>query len=326
MEFNQALLKSWVGVLVLGWIMLLPVRTIALPTSPIKVPGTAVSLTPPAGFKASQLFSGFEQQLSGASITVTELPIPQSDQKTALEKLSSPEVLKMRGIRLLNLQDTIIDRHRSKLLLVSQEVRGTPFLQWIAILTQGDRAVMVVTSFPKAQAKTLQEPLRQAILNLKWTPNLQIDPLGGLPFSFTPAGDLKIWQRMSSMVALTQNGVHVPSPQAASKPFLLVGSAYQEIQIPDIALFSRKHLQQVSAQIRDLVEISGDRKTVAGQRAFEIVAQGVDISTQIPLTVYLTIIATEKTYYIVQGFVPKADAKKYLPIFRTIAESVRTKI
>lgn len=325
MKFNRALLKSSVSLLTPGLMMLASMGAIALPP-PIQVPGTAVSLTPPEGFKASQLFTGFEQQASGASIMVTEMPIPKAQQKEVIEKLNSADALNVRGIRLLDRQDTIINGQQGKLLLVSQEVQGTAFLQWIAILTQGDRAVMIVTPFPKAQAKTLQEPLRQAILSLKWAPTIQTDPLAGLPFRFTPAGDLKIWQRMSSMVALTQNGVHSPSPRAAAKPLLLVGSAYQEIQIIDIAQFSRKHLQQLSTQIQNLAEVSGDRKTIAGQKAFEIVAQGVDSSTKIPLTVYLTIITTERTYYIVQGFVPKADSKKYLPIFRTIAESVRPKI
>jgi hypothetical protein len=324
MKFAQTLLKSSLGFLVPTLIVLGSIRAIAIPSAPAKVPGTAVSITPPAGFKASKLFTGFEQTESGASMMVTEIPIPKNEQQKAIAKLSSAATLKTKGISLISSQDMTVDGHRGKLLLVSQEFRGIPFLKWMVVLAKGDRALMVVAPFPESLSQKLREPLRQSILTLKWTPGIQTSRLEGLPFSFQEQGDLKVSERMSNMVLLTKNGVMPPIP--ASKPILIVGVAYQEAQILDIAQFTQKHLKQVSNQVRDLTEVSRKHKTIAGQKAFEIVAQGYDVRNKTPLTVYEVIIATNKTYYIVQGFVPKTNAAKYLPIFRAIAESVRPKI
>lgn len=324
MKFAQTLLKSSLGLFVPTLIVLSSIQAIAIPPTPAKVPGTAVSITPPAGFKASKLFTGFEETESGASLMVTDIPVPQNAQANAIEQLSSAKVLKTKGMSLISSQDTTVDGHRGKLLLVSQEVQGIPFLKWIVVLAKGDRALMVVAPFPESQSQKLREPLRQSVLTLKWTPGIQTSRLEGLPFSFQEQGDLKVSERMSNMVLLAKNGVMPPIP--ASEPILIVGVAYQEAQILDIAQFTQKHLEQLSNQVRDLTEVSRKHKTIAGQKAFEIVAQGYDVRNKTPLTVYEVIIATNKTYYIVQGFVPKTNAAKYLPIFRAIAESVRPKI
>jgi hypothetical protein len=323
MRFAQTLLKLSLGLFTPALIMSGSIRAIAIPPTPTKVPGTAVSIAPPAGFKASKFFTGFEQTESGASMMVTEIPVPQNAQQEAIAKLSSAATLKTKGISLISSQDTTVDGHRGKLLLVSQSFRGIPFLKWIIVLAKGDRALMVVAPFPESQSQRLREPLRQAILNLKWQPDNQKSQLEGLPFMLQEQGDLKISVRMSNTVVLTKNAAQPPLPP--SDPLLVVGVAYQEMQIPDIAQFARTRLQQ-TPQIRDLTEVSGDRKTIAGQKAFEIVAQAYDAETKTPLTVYQVIIATDKTYYIVQGLVTRTDAAKYLPIFRTIAESVRPKI
>ncbi len=253
---------------------------------------------------------------------VTEFPVPRDASHKILEKLSSANTFKAQGIRSLSSQDITIDGHRSKLLLLSQDFRGTVFLKWVAVLVTGDRALMIVAPFPESQTLKLREPLRKAILSLKWQPNQSVTPnsqLEGLPFTFQERGDLKIAGRMSNTVILTKNGAQPPTP--ASEPLLVVGVAYQETQIPDIAQFARKHLKQVS-QVRDLTEVSGDRKTIAGYKAFEIVSEGYDVRTNTSLTIYQVIIATNKTYYLVQGFVARTDTKKYLPIFQSIAESV----
>ncbi|NJM74606.1 MAG: hypothetical protein HC852_01185 [Acaryochloridaceae cyanobacterium RU_4_10] len=319
MKIVRFLAKSSGRFYILALIAVLQLQAIALPKSPAKVPGTSVRITPPEGFQPSQLFSGFEQKTSGASIVVVELPVPKEAIPKTLTQLGSPEALKSKGMRVIESKDITIAERPGKLLLVSQTAQGIPFLKWIAVLNEGDRILIVTAPFPESRSTALREPLRQAIMTVSWKASSPDRLLEGLPFSFQTYGDLKVSGRISNTVILTKNGAKSPIPP--SDPLLVLGSAYSQVQIEDLGKFSRTRLKQ-TPEVKDLVEISGQPTPIAGQKAFELVARGYDLRTNKPLTVYQVIIATDKTYYIVQGMVPNTSAQDYLPIFRSVAKSV----
>jgi hypothetical protein len=304
----------------LGLLALLatPLPARAEPNVLSRVPGTAVQIAPPEGFQPSKLFLGFEKQNTGAAILVTELPVPKAEIPKVLDKLNSAQALGSRGIRVIESKEIVISGIAGKLLLVSQSNQGVDFLKWIIVVAEGDRILIVTAPFPKSEAATLKEPLRRTIVGITWTPNQPAPKLEGLPFTFQPAGDLQVWTRLSNSVALTPNGVQPPIP--ASQPLLILGSAYQNVDLLDIAAFSRKRLK-TTLEVRGLTEVSSSSKTISGYPAFELVARGYDQKTNTPLTVYQVILKTEKTYYFMQGLVPNAKAQKYLPIFRAVANS-----
>jgi hypothetical protein len=319
MNILQFLVKSSLRFYILALIAVVPLQAIAAPRSPARVPGTSVSITPPEGFQPSKLFSGFEQQNSGASIVVIEMPVPKEAIPKTLALLSSPETFKSKGMRVIESKDITIAQRPGKLLLVSQPAQGIPFLKWIVVMSEGDSILIVTAPFPESSSTALREPLRQAITTLSWTTSKPDRLLEGLPFSFQTYGDLKVSGRLSNAIMLTRNGSKPPIPP--SEPLLVLGSAYSQTRIGDIDKFSRTRLQQTPS-VRDLVETSGQSTIISGQKAFELIAQGLDPQTKQPLTVYQVIIATDQTYYILQGMVPSARAKDYLPIFRSVAKSV----
>jgi hypothetical protein len=319
MKIVRFLAKSSGRFYILALIAVLQLQAIASPRSQAKVPGTSVSITPPEGFQPSHLFAGFEQQNTGASIMVTELPIPKESISRVYEQLTSNHTLKSKGLRLIESKDITLAERRGKLLLVSQVERGLSFLKWVAVVSESDRILLVTAPFPESRSATLRERLRQAILTVNWTTSAPNKLMEGLPFSFKAYGDLKVSGRISNTIILTKNGAKSPIPP--SDPLLVLGSAYSQIQIEDLGKFSRTRLKQ-TPEVKDLVEISGQPTPIAGQKAFELVARGYDLRTNKPLTVYQVIIATDKTYYIVQGMVPNTSAQDYLPIFRSVARSV----
>lgn len=303
---------------------LLGQMAIAAPVAPQTIPqqtiqGTSVSLTPPPGFAASRLFTGFEHAQAGASIMAMELPLPPDAAGSFLSRMSAAETLLTRGMRLLSVKDMSIGNYPGKLLLVSQSAGGTDYLKWIGATTVGDRALLVTAAFPATQAKTLQEPLRMAIATLTWRPGEQIQRLSGLPFTFQEQGDLKLSERLSNTVILARNGSKPPIP--ASEPLLVLGAASRPPQADDIAQFSRLRLQQLP-EVRNLAETSGTAIAVAGRDGFELIATAADNRTATPLTVYQAVIMTDKAYYLVQGMVPTTSATTYLPIFRNVTQSV----
>lgn len=250
---------------------------------------------------------------------VTEMPVPQASIPKVLAQLSSPDAFKSKGMRIIESKDITLTGRRGKLLLLSQSVQGVPFLKWLAVMSQGDRILLVTAPFPESQSATLREPLRQAILTLNWDASAPDRLLEGLPFSFKTYGDLKVSGRILNTIMLTKNGSKPPIPP--SDPLLILGSAYSQVKIEDIGKFSRTRLKQ-TPEIKNLLEASSQPITISGQKAFELIARGSDPRTNKPLTVYQVIIATDKTYYIVQGMVPSTRAEDYLPIFRSVAKSV----
>jgi hypothetical protein len=327
MKIQNILAQAMLPISILALVALAPLDAIAKPLPLTKVPGTTVELAPPEGFQLSKFFPGFEQQQTGATILVTEMPIPKAE--NAIAQLSSAQALKTRGMDLIESKDMTIDGRPAKLLLVSQFAQGIQFLKWIAVMGVGDRALLATASFPEAQAAKLKEPLRQAILQLRWTTSAAVQTFEGLTFDFKPVGDLEVSGRILNAVILTRKGAKMPLP--ATEPIMVLGSALTilgsglgRVTKQDLSAFSRLRLRQTT-EIAGFVETSGNAKTLAGQPAFELVATGYDRKTRIPLTVYQTIIVTDETYYILQGIVSTSNAKKYLPMFRAVANSFNLK-
>jgi hypothetical protein len=315
MKIQTLLAQVMLPVSILTLVALAPLDAIAKPLALRKIPGTTVEIAPPQDFQPSKFFPGFEQQQTGATILVTEMPIPKA--QNLIKQFSSANVLKSRGMTLLESKAIALDGRPGKLLLVAQSNEGIKFLKWI----------VATASFQESQTAALKEPLRQAVINLRWMPGTAVQPLEGLTFSFQPAGDLQIAGRVSNTVMLTKHGVKPPIP--AADPLMVLGSAlstrgssFAQLSGENLAAFSRLRLRQTT-QVTGLTETSGTLKTLAGQPSFELVATGYDLKTRTPLTVYQVIVSTNETYYILQGLVSQTSAPKYLPIFRAVADSLK---
>jgi hypothetical protein len=327
MKIQNILAQSMLPISILTLVALSPLDAIAKPLPLGKIPGTTVELAPPEGFQPSKFFPGFEQPQTGATILVTEMPIPNAE--SAIVQLSSAQTLKTRGMELIESKDMTIDGRPAKLLLVAQSAQGIKFLKWIVVMGVGDRALLATAAFPEPQAATLKEPLRQSMLQLRWTTSAAVKTFEGLTFNFKPVGDLEVSGRILNAVVLTRKGAKTPLP--AAEPIMVLGSALTilgsglgQITKQDLSAFSRLRLQQTTG-ITGFMETSGNAKTLAGLPAFELVATGYDRKTRVPLTVYQTIIVTDETYYILQGIVSTSNAKKYLPMFRAVANSFNLK-
>src|SRR5687768_16126066 len=68
------------------WFLIAIVRCSAIPAfaHAVRVPGTNVILTPPAGFSVASQYPGFEREADQASVMVTELPGAAADMLRAM--------------------------------------------------------------------------------------------------------------------------------------------------------------------------------------------------------------------------------------------------
>lgn len=95
----------------------------------VRIPGTSVTLVPPAGFSLAQQYPGVEHTDARASIMVTELPV------AAAKMIQSSEApaLASRGIVLISARDVSIDGKPARLLHVSQKTSAGEVLKWMLI-------------------------------------------------------------------------------------------------------------------------------------------------------------------------------------------------
>ena len=127
-----------------------------------RVPGTIVTMTPPAGFAAATQFSGFVDPTANASIMISELP-PEAYPALAsrLDSLKSAQAaFAPQGIKVAAMDRAPIAGGTALLLSGEQRAGGTAYKKWIALL-QGRKTVMITIQAPakaridKAAIRTL---------------------------------------------------------------------------------------------------------------------------------------------------------------------------
>jgi hypothetical protein len=281
----------------------------------VAVSGTHVAIVPPPGFSKADLFPGF-QKANEASIMITEMPQAPYDQVSAG---MNKEGLLTKGMTLLTRQDVKYGDRAGLLLSMSQTTRGTELLKWMGIFGGGDSTVLVVASYAKVLAKELGEPLRASVLSARWSGGAAPGHYDGLTFRVVESASLKIASRMGNLLLLTLAGRKgVVKPE---EPMLVVGSAMYNMRLGDLRTFAEARIAK-TAQAKDIRVVTGGEINVGGLPAYEIQATALNLKTDLPLALYQVIIRSPDTYYIAQGMVGEANAKKYLPELRQVARSL----
>lgn len=284
--------------------------------APSLVPGTRVTLEPPAGFAPAQRFPGFERPELGASIMVTELPVGFDELRKGMTK----QGLASRGMELLESRQVSIAGATADLLHVKQQAYGLEFLKWMLVAGNDSGSVMVVGTFPKAEGDSLGAAVRTAVLSTSLRADGEVDPLQGLPFGVAPGDKLKIAGRMGNMLMLTRGGTTRPTPP--EDPLYVVGNSLVDAQPDDLRAFS-EHRAMQTAQTRNVRILSGRDMGVDGMQAYEIVADAEDTKSGKPIRLYQVIAPEGRGYFIFQGLVGLDGAPEYLAEFRRVTDSFR---
>jgi hypothetical protein len=281
-----------------------------------QVPGTHVTLDPPAGFAAAAQFPGFQKADAGASIMVTEVPGPI----TAIAAGLTAEGLASRGWTLLDTDDVTISGRPARLVHFTQVASGVTFEKWLLAFGTAEQSVIIVGTFPQEQGDTFRAPVRQSLLSTRWDPTASVGMLDALPFQLQETSTLKISNRVSNAVMLTKGGVQ--GPVSADEPLLVVSASVSTVNLSNLETFSKDRLGQ-TRQIRQVQNITGESATVNGLRAYELTADALDGRAGTPIRVYQLIADDGGNYFIVQGFVGQGQAAQFLPEFRDVARSLR---
>ena len=285
--------------------------------SPVRVPGTKVSLQPPEGFVRSESFPGFQSAEKQASIMVTQMPAPAAEAMKGMTK----EGLATRGMTLLSSSSEKVGDRDALLLHIAQEAGGVEFLKWMLLTGDAETTALVVGTFPKSSGEELSAAIRTSVLTTSLASEGPGDLFEGLRFRITPTQRLKISNRVGNLLLLAES--EGTGPRAPGEPLYIVGSSIGPGGVGDLKAFSKTRAEQTE-QIQDLQNFSGREISVGGLAAYELLADAKDVKSGAPIRLYQVIVPDDGGYYfIVQGLVGVDRAAEMVPEFRRITESFR---
>jgi hypothetical protein len=282
---------------------------------PVRVPGTTVTLVPPAGFTPADRFPGFQRVDMSASIVVSELPGPAE----TMQKGMTRETLASRGMTLIRSETVKASGKDALLIHVSQSVDGKEYLKWMLIAGDEKKLVMIVGTFPK-EASELSLSIKRAILSASWSSLTKTPTNEGLTFRIFPTATLKRAGRVANMLVFNESGKMGPGD--ATQAVLVVGSSISDASIENVEKFARERATKTS-QVGPLRNIEGRELTTDGLPGYELVAEATDRKTGREVRMYQLILADQTTYYIAQGFVAASRGPAIVDQFRKVTGSFR---
>ena len=282
---------------------------------PVRVPGTKVSLQPPAGFSESQQYPGFQSESDRATIMVTELPGPAAEMIRAMTR----EALASKGMAVVASSQHVISGNPASLLNVRQSTPNGAVLKWMLIAGDRTTTIMIVGTFPGDRAETAGSAIKSALLSASWGASAP-SAFEGLPFRITPTPSLKLAKRVSNMLMLTESGT-IGTP-GSSEALYLIGHSIGQGDIGDVRTFSEARARQTTL-IKSLGNFAGRTIQVDGLDAYQLEADAVDARSRALMRLYQVIVPDETGYFIAQGISPANRAAELFAEFKKVTASFR---
>lgn len=281
-----------------------------------RVPGTSVRLVAPEGFSPARQFPGFQRDDLQTSIAVTEMPGSAATMASGMTK----QALADQGITLIASKPVSVGGRNALLVHLAQRVAETDYLKWMLVSGDENTTILIVGTFPRSAESAVSAAVQASLLTASWNAEAVDDPLEGLLFRVTPTSRLKLAQRMSNMILLTESGT--VERQGPGDPLYIVGNSISSAGIHNLPAFSEARARQ-TAQMKDVRNFKGQAVKVDGLDGYELLADAKDSRTGTPMSLYQVIVPDVTGYFIVQGLISAGRSDEVLPEFRRITATFR---
>jgi hypothetical protein len=176
-------------------LLLAAIAVAALAAAPARAeavfpPGSKVGLSPPAGFKPSDNFRGFEEKLSGAAILTLELPAQAYGD---IEKAMTAPALKKQGVIVEKREALALKSGKGVLLVGRQEADGKLMRKWILLGSTPALTALVTVLVPDSAKGTYPDAaIREALASVEVRDSVPIDEqMALLPYRVDELGGLR---------------------------------------------------------------------------------------------------------------------------------------
>ena len=209
-------------------------------SSLITVPGTSVALSPPANFVLSEQFSGFVNETTFSSITLTELP-PEAYVEVFQALSSTPEAISelfaSRGIVLdvESVSNIVVQGVQVPFVKGTQTVADTQVQKYFVLV--GEESTTLITFNIFDESSISEEAVIETIQSIEVGPAPSIQQkVADLPFAFDTAEPFEVFDVLfGSSVVLSPGGEADP---AGEVPLIVIASSVNPVQVADLAEYS----------------------------------------------------------------------------------------
>ena len=283
-----------------------------------KVTGAKLFIIPPAGFDKAHQFQGYMQQNSGSSIMVAEIPGPYAKIAASFTK----EGLEAEGIMLKKQTDLTLNGAPALLLTTEQFAYGTYFAKYILLFGNEEATVMLNGTYPK-ELEAIGEQILAALKTIVYDPDLEVDPLEGLPYAIQTEGTkLRFAKNLSGSLIYTTDG-RIPT-ESADKTMFMVAPSFAEIDIIDFKGASLERIKSLPFENIEIAENSITKIEIDGMSGYELVAWGEDPEKASKELLYQVMLFNDKGYYLIFGST-ETDYDATLVLFKQVALTLKRK-
>lgn len=282
----------------------------------VNIAGTKVSLIPPHGFTKSSNFQGFQQNESGSSIMVVEIPGPFSEVSKGITK----EGLLSRGIEVDKIENVSLNDLPAVLATGKQNANGYVYTKYMFCFGTEKETTIINGAFPE-NLKELGSEIKKSLLSAVYEQDKKIDPLAHVDFQIDVANSkLTFAKSVANALLFTVDG-NLPS-KSTDKTMLTVSKSLSQIAIEDKKLFALNRIKQLPVEI-EKIEFN-DMIEIDGINGYEIVATAKNRQTTESEKVYQVILFSDNLYYIVVGITNDLSSKS-IDGLRKVAGSFKRK-
>lgn len=127
-----------------------------------RIPGTKVSIVPPAGFNRAFIFSGFQQDQTSSSIMTASFPGTYND----IESFFTKAWLYENGLQLKSIEKYIINESPASFAIAEQNIYGNIYTKHILALGSNDEIFFITGSYPNSLKNQLDLAIKNSILSV----------------------------------------------------------------------------------------------------------------------------------------------------------------
>lgn len=278
--------------------------------SSVLIPGTKYSMIPPDGYVVSSNFTGFQNNETGGSIMIVEIPTSYS----SLVKGFTKDALKRKGMELTSKENVKYNNSDAMLFNVSQKANGVNYLKNILMFGDNSKTVMVNGIYPE-QSKDSAGEIKKSLFTIVYNEKQRENILESVNFSLDVEGtNYKLVKSVAGSLLYGEDG-QIPS----NKGLLIVSNSLGNKVTSDYQEYAIQRLKKLPNASKAIIKTI-DKVTISNMEGYEIVAD--DNSKQL---IYLVMLFTpDKEYYLIVGQA-KDDKEKNLEVYKKVSKTFKLK-
>jgi hypothetical protein len=232
-----------------------------------------LGLVPPAGFKASTKFMGFEDRENSAFIRLIALP---QQAFAEIEKTLNDEALAKQGMNVEKREPLSLRNGNAILVVARQSTRLGPIRKWLLIAQLDKITGMVSFELPaKTPAPYTDAAIRAALVSVAARPDVpDREQLAVVPFKVENTAGMRLVRVVPGVAAQFTDGPK-DTFEATDQPHLIVAAARGSPQAADRDRFARDALRDLP-RFKDVRITSAEPMRIGGQPGYEVRAAGTD--------------------------------------------------